>query len=217
MHLLFVCTGNICRSPLAERLAASWAEQSLGAAAAMVRIKSAGTNALDGRPMDTRSAAALVELGGNPLGFVAQSVVADAVTNADMVLTMTRRQRRTVLSQAPRGLRHTFTLPEAADLLSTADLTGIVQLPLRVRARELAVRLNAGRARRFVEESDDVLDPIGQSGSVHNQVAARIARKLRPLADVLFAPDESGYGPPLVQSRLDRRAVPPRTPYPAIR
>ncbi|SNR77655.1 hypothetical protein [Blastococcus mobilis] len=193
MRLLFVCTGNICRSPLAERLAYSWASQSLGATTAAVRIASAGTDALDGKPMDKRSAAALAALGGEPGGFVAQTFVPQMATEADLVLTMTRSQRRKVLAVAPRALRHTFTLPEAADLLRSADLRGVTDLPLRNRARELAARLNAGRARRMSVEADDVFDPIGESGGVHKQVAARIARKLRPLADVLFVDESASH------------------------
>lgn len=187
MRLLFVCTGNICRSPLAERLAVAWADQKLGAAAANVRIASAGTEALDGRSMDKRSAAALESLGGDPAGFRARTIVRDMAIHADLVLTMTRKQRRTVLADAPRALRHTFTLPEAADLLRTADLRGITDLPVHQRAGELAVRLNTARAYRMSLEADDVNDPIGHSSSVHKEVGTRIARKLRPLADVLFA------------------------------
>ncbi|MGY1914962.1 arsenate reductase/protein-tyrosine-phosphatase family protein [Blastococcus sp. SYSU DS0973] len=192
MRLLFVCTGNICRSPLAERLATAWADQRLGSVAANVYIASAGTDALDGRAMDKRSAAALTGLGGDPSGFAARTLVPEMATHADLVLTMTRRQRRLVLADAPRALRHTFTLPEAADLLQTADLRGLTELPLHTRARELAVRLNAGRAHRMSIEADDVNDPIGHSGSVHKEVGARIARKLRPLADILFAEGAAG-------------------------
>jgi protein-tyrosine phosphatase len=186
MRILFVCTGNICRSPLAERLAATWAEEALGAGAAGLHLRSAGTDALDGKPMEKRSAAALAKLGGDPAGFLARKISPAMADDADLVLTMTRRQRRLVLSQSPRALRHTFTLPEAADLLRTAELDGITDLPLRRRAADLAVRMNAGRARRRGVEADDVFDPIGQAASVHGDVAARIARKLRPLADVLF-------------------------------
>jgi protein-tyrosine phosphatase len=214
MRLLFICTGNICRSPLAERLAAAWAEKALGAGAAAVKVRSAGTDALEGKPMDSRSAAALAKLGGDSTGFAARTFVPAMANEADLVLTMTRRHRRLVLAQAPRALRRTFTLPEAADLLTSADLRGLEQLPLRRRAGELAARLNDGRARRRTVDADDVYDPIGQSGSVHSQVAARIARKLQPLADALFvdnaegpwlpSPDpahRAGMLPPLVPTR----------------
>jgi protein-tyrosine phosphatase len=210
MRLLFVCTGNICRSPLAERLTASWAEQSLGAGAAAVHVMSAGTDALSGRPMDTRSSAALVAMGGDPDGFVARTLHPAMAEQADLVLTMTRRQRRDAITSAPRALRHTFTLPEAADLLLSADLDGLAELPLRRRAGELAVRLNARRPWRRAQEGDDVFDPIGQSAAVHKQVAARIARKIRPLADVLFAEEHSG------EVRLPRPDLARRPPLPPL-
>ena len=75
LHVTFVCSGNICRSPLAERLTSAWAVRALGANAAGVLVASAGTDALDGKPMDKRSAAALAALGGEPAGFAAQSFV----------------------------------------------------------------------------------------------------------------------------------------------
>ncbi|MGY2078747.1 arsenate reductase/protein-tyrosine-phosphatase family protein [Modestobacter sp. SYSU DS0657] len=187
MRILFVCTGNICRSPLAERLATVWAEQSLGRNAAGIAIRSAGFEGLDGKPMDKRSGRALIDLGGDPTGFTARTLVAPMADRADLVLTMTRRHRRLVLAGAPRALRRTFTLPEAADLLHQVDVTGIAELPLAERARELAVRLNSGRAHRRTDEADDVEDPIGQSSTVHADVAGHIAATLRPLADVLFA------------------------------
>lgn len=209
MRLLFVCTGNICRSPLAERLAGSWAAESLGAGAAMVHIWSAGTEGLDGKAIHAKSAAALVELGGDPSGFASQPFRPQMATEADLVFTMTRKQRRSVLAVAPRALRRTFTLPEAADLLRQADLRGVTDQPIRVRAQELAARLNAVRAYRRTTETDDVFDPIGQSGSVHRQVADRIARKLRPLADVLFAEESPGraWAPP--QEQRVRPDLPP--------
>jgi protein-tyrosine phosphatase len=192
MRILFVCTGNICRSPLAERLATVWAEQSLGSAAATVVIRSAGTEGLDGRPMDRKSGRALMDLGGDPTGFAARPLLPVMADRADLVLTMTRKHRRLVLAGAPRALRRTFTLPEAASLLEWVDTIGLAEMPLQARAQELAARLNDGRARRRTDERDDVEDPIGQSATVHADVAGRIAANLRPLADILFAPTWSG-------------------------
>jgi protein-tyrosine phosphatase len=208
MRLLFVCTGNICRSPLAERLASAWAEESLGPAAAGVDIRSAGTDAVVGKPMDERSAKALLRLGGNPEGFVARSLDAAMSEDADLVLTMTRSQRRRVLAKAPQALRWTFTLPEAAKLLGSVDLSGLAALPLQHRAADLAGRLNERRAWHRAAESDDVFDPIGHSGSVHGQVAARIARKLKPIADVLFAESRPATSRPKLPDLRSRPTVP---------
>jgi low molecular weight protein-tyrosine phosphatase len=188
MRVLFVCTGNICRSPLAERLLRSWARDALGAGAADLTVGSAGTAAIDGTPMDPHSAQVLTELGGSPEGFRARRLVPGEAVDADLVLTMSRAQRRLVLHSDPRSLRRVFTLPEAAGLLPLADREGLPLLPVPERARELAVRLDAARAHRRGTDEDDVRDPIGRPLEVHRQVAARIAGALRPLADVLVLP-----------------------------
>ena len=187
MRLLFICTGNVCRSPLAERLAAAWATRSLAADAARVHISSAGLDAPVGRHMDPHSAAALRELGGTPDGVRAKAFLPAMAEEADLVITMTRKQRRAVLEQSPRGLRRTFTLLEAADLIRHADLQGLDELPLEERARELGLRLDAQRATPRSVDADDIEDPIGRREHVHVRVANTIAQGLRPLALVLFS------------------------------
>ena len=185
VRLLFVCTGNLCRSPIAEQLLHAWAAEELGHSAPLVQVASAGTEAADGQPMDPRSAQAVAELGADPTGARARRLRPGDTADVDLVLTATRWHRRVVLELDPRALRRAFTLGEAARLLESADLTGLDLVPLEGRARELAVRLHAARSRR-ADVDDDVRDPIGQSLEVHREVAAEIAGLLRPLADVLF-------------------------------
>jgi protein-tyrosine phosphatase len=188
VRILFVCTGNLCRSAVAERLATSWVRDSLcdSPEYAAVEITSAGLEAPTGRPMDRRSAEALVHLGGDPQDFHSRAFERWMAEDADLVFTMSRRQRRDVLETSPKGLRRTFTLPEAADLLGNADLTGLNLLPLDQRARELGIRLDAARRFRPSRATDDVPDPIGRSAATHREVAETIAEALRPLAEVLF-------------------------------
>jgi low molecular weight protein-tyrosine phosphatase len=77
-------------------------------------------------------------------------------------------------------------LSEAADLLSQVDRSGLLTLPLSVRARELGLRLDTARARRRSMDLDDIADPYSRRQIVHRQVADTIAGALRPLADVPF-------------------------------
>lgn len=186
MHLLYVCTGNICRSPIAERLTLLAATRALGAGASGIRVSSAGTDAAPGRPMHPFSARALGDRGGDPSGFVSRPLTRD--WDADLVLTMTRRQRTVVMSATPRAMRRTFTLREAAGLLEIADLTGLGDVSLNQRASELAARLDAVRRHRFSGPADDVTDPIGQPPEAHTAAAADVAGALAPLTAVLFAP-----------------------------
>ena len=137
--------------------------------------------------MDPHTAAVLNALGGDADGFRARHYTRELAEAADLVFTMTRSQRHSVLKTTPRGLRRTFTLTEAARLLDHADLTGLPLLPLTERARQLGLRLDAARAWRSSAISDDIDDPAGRPPAVHREVADRIASALRPLADVLFA------------------------------
>jgi protein-tyrosine phosphatase len=194
MRLLFVCTGNVCRSPLAAGLAAAWAAPTHGHSGTSVQVLSAGVAAWAGEPMDPHSAAALERLGGHPATGGAVRFVPESAEAADLVLTMTRHQRRAVLEQTPGLLRRTFTLVEAADLLHGADLRGLEFLPAAQRARELGLRLDARRAYRPGTDADDVIDPIGHRAPVHDSVAETIAEALRPLAAVLFLVD--AFDPP---------------------
>jgi protein-tyrosine phosphatase len=188
VRILLVCTGNLCRSPLAERLATEWARTMLVSSpeALDVHVESAGVAATPGQEMDPNTAAVLREHGLAPVGFRSQALTKELAQTADLVLTMTREQRRAVLELEPRGLRKTFTLTEAADLLGEADVRGLSLTPLAERARRIGVQLDAARAHRTTRSSDDIADPIGQRESVHREVAERIETALRPLADVLF-------------------------------
>jgi protein-tyrosine phosphatase len=174
--VLFVCTGNICRSPIAERLTRAYLDESLGADAALIRIESAGTRAVVGSGVHPESSAVLSSLGGDPGGFVARQLTDEYAAAADLTLTLTRAHRRSVLNRAPRGLSRTFTLLEAADLASLVppdvDLPGDT-FPDRCRSfvREMA----AARARRATDAHDDIADPIGQPAAFHSTVGEEIA------------------------------------------
>src|SRR5215218_10487789 len=99
MSVLFVCQGNTCRSPIAERLADEWARQALATdpEEAGVRIGSAGLGARDGQPLHPMSTEALQQLGGSAGNFQSRPFAPALADDAALVLTMTERQRRSVL------------------------------------------------------------------------------------------------------------------------
>ena len=180
-RLLFVCTGNICRSPAAERLARR-AFLELGDVGGRVEVRSAGTRAVVGAPVHPHTAAVVRDLGGDPEGFAAQRLTAAMVRESDLVLAMTREHRRLALGLDPRALSRVFTLREAADVLerSGAAAGGAPG------AREgidgtLAQVMAAGRAVRGSSSADDVVDPIGRDPDVHRHVVETIAASLLPV------------------------------------
>ena len=180
MHLLFVCTGNICRSPLAERLTSAFATE---AGLPELTAESAGVGALVGRPMDADAARVLTGLGGTDDGFTARALTPALADRADLVLTMERGHRATVLERAPRALRRTFTLREAAAVL---DLLGPDELPTATTPGERGPQLVAALARRRNQwrgssGATDVRDPYRRPLDVHAEVGEVIAGALFPL------------------------------------
>jgi protein-tyrosine phosphatase len=187
--VLLVCTGNICRSALAERLGRSYVEDALGKDARMVRLVSAGVGAVVGSAMHPHSALVLEGLGGNPTGFRARQLVDHMVMDADLILTMTRAHRERVLEVAPRALARTFTLREAADLVGLlGEDVGVTTDGLPARAREWVRELASARSRRQSSAADDVRDPIDLPLDVHQAAGDGIAEALIPVLARVVGP-----------------------------
>jgi protein-tyrosine phosphatase len=177
-RILLVCTGNICRSPLAERLLRVGLTAGLGPAAAdSYHVSSAGTRAWEGSPMDRTAARELRRLGGDPAGFRSRQLVAAHVEAADLVLTATVAHRSVVLAEAPEALRRTFTIRELAGL--AAALTPDSDL-----ARLVA---QAAASRGAVPIDDlDVIDPYGAPAHVHRDVADQLSTTIGELVGLML-------------------------------
>ncbi len=113
-HILIVCTGNLCRSPMAQYLAAALLQAGLGTAASGVIVTSAGTRARDGTPMHPHAASVLAGRGLDPRGFATRRLDARLIGSADLVLCAEREHRATVVTAAPKVVSRTFTLREFA-------------------------------------------------------------------------------------------------------
>ncbi len=189
MHVLFVCTGNICRSPIAERLTVAFAETEQEALGGVMTASSAGTAAVVGHPMEPSAQLVLTGLGGSADGFTARQLVVEDIAPADLVLTMTRRHRAAVLQLAPRMMSRTFTLREAASLLPAVDTGSLASEPdLESRGRQLTgamAQLRAGRIAQQGRQGDDILDPIGGDLQKFQRVGDAIAGTLVPLLGAL--------------------------------
>ena len=186
--VLFVCTGNICRSALAERLGRAYLDDALGADASAIVLRSAGTQAVVGSGVHPDTALVLAGFGGDPAGFRARQLVDDMGIDADLTLTLTRAHRRAVLNAAPRALARTFTLREAADLVRlVGDDAALPGETFADRCRALVKQLARVRGQRTSHAVDDVPDPIGQPLHVHQQVGEMVAESLIPVLDRLVS------------------------------
>lgn len=194
-RVLFVCIGNVCRSPLAERLLAHRLAD--GGVGDRFTVASAGVRAMRGKGMHPESARTLRERGGDPDGFVARQLLAQEVEAADLVLAATLDVRSRVLEEAPRALRRTFTIREFAALAAAA--TGVDEpeaapgsrgahaAPPEPEVSSLSefVALCA-EARSALQLDDyDVADPIGRAPAVYDEVAVVLDEDLKTLSRAL--------------------------------
>lgn len=160
--VLVVCTANICRSPVGERLLAS----RLGGSG--VTVTSAGTSALVGRPVDPPMADLLARAGVPAGPFTARQVGADLLRDAALVLTMAREHRAAVVATAPVAVRRTFLLTEAADLAEAVAAAGWpAELPAEPAARLAALPSLAGPHRVPGGSGEDVPDPYRHPDEVY--------------------------------------------------
>ncbi|WP_280336101.1 low molecular weight protein-tyrosine-phosphatase [Nocardia wallacei] len=91
LHVTFVCTGNICRSPMAEKIFAAHLERA--GLADRVRVSSAGTTAWHvGSDADPRTTA-LLRRHGYPIGHIAAMIDADHLA-ADLVVALATSHER---------------------------------------------------------------------------------------------------------------------------
>jgi len=168
--ILYVCTGNICRSPLAERLLTMRLDAALGQRSSVFGVTSAGTHGWDGSEMDPAAASQLIRLGGDPAGFTGRQLTPAFMQSADLVLTATRAHRQLVLSELPQALRRTFTMTEFAHLVeSSGDRPTPADSPAEL------VAWAASRRGSATLDDYDVADPYGASPRVHHEVADRIS------------------------------------------
>ena len=180
-RVLHVCTGNLCRSPMAEHLMRAELAERLGGDAERFVVESAGTRARSGARMPTHALTTLQGRGLDGSAFRAQDLLPEQVAAADLVLAAAREHRGPAVVLAPRQSARSFTLLEFARLAEAVDPAQLPQGDPVERAREL-VRLAAtqrGLVRAARPEDDDIPDPYRGPERLFLEAAGLAERAIR--------------------------------------
>lgn len=180
--ILVICTGNICRSPLVERVLRMSLGERWGSGAPDVR--SAGTHGLEGSPMDERSARILADLGGSSEGFVARRLTPAMVAEADLVLGATREHRGQAVRMHPRALRRAFTVRELADIVSRLPEGELPRAATAIEQVRELVRIAGTRRGLHLPrrpEDHDLIDPYRRDDAVYAQLRGELDSSLPSL------------------------------------
>jgi len=182
--VLFVCTGNICRSPTAEALARRELERHPGVP---IQVSSAGSHALEGNPAASRSMLAAATRGASLERHFARELTRRRVRAADLILCMAAEHRPFVLSYDRAAAGRTFLLATFARVAGQWGWLATSPAGL--------VALAAEHARE--QDGDDIDDPLGQSPDAYAACAERLDGLVTPvIAALVKALPVGSTGPP---------------------
>ncbi|AZG48097.1 Protein-arginine-phosphatase [Gordonia insulae] len=173
--VLFICTGNICRSPIGERILAGLAQRS----GVPVTSSSAGVGAMNGHAMHPYAVEVLDEHGYDATGFESRYLRPPLLQTADVVLCLTRDHRAAAQQMLPVRWKRMFTLTEFAELVS---LGGDASLDEVIASRS---RIDTNSAHL------DILDPMGRPRDDFDRVFADIEPKVATIVDWLTVHDNA--------------------------
>lgn len=190
MHerILFVCTGNTCRSPMAEGLLRHLA----GKRGLALIVRSAGVSAWDGSPISKHTADILQSKGIS--GQKTSAAVTDeAVAWADLILTMTVGHKETLIRRYPEALDKIYALKEFAENDPGVEeaLAERQRLHAELQIKQaLGQQISEGEMQRLRQQEQElpdfnIADPFGGDRRAYEQSAAEIERYLLKLLDKL--------------------------------
>jgi len=188
-RILFVCTGNTCRSPMAEALLKGLAHEK----GLMIAVRSAGISTINGMSVSSNALNSLQRRGIQHQGS-SSIVQAEAIEWADLILTMTSGHKRQLLQLYPDVMDKIFTLKEYAyiDDALQVQLLELEQLYSELQMQQiLGKQITEGQRRRLVQlensiPSFDISDPFGGSQTVYDQCSEEIEEAIFKLVDKLL-------------------------------
>lgn len=170
MNVFFICTGNLCRSPMAEAMLRHALEQR---GCTGVTVSSAGTWAYDGSPATPDALETVRKSGIDLSGHRSRPIEMDELHAADIIVAMTSVHVREIAGLAPEVIDRIVLMKELREITP-------LPVPTDARLEEKVDALLRGK-RPPRRRSLDVDDPMGLPASAYE----RCARELQEGIDVL--------------------------------
>ena len=131
MRILFVCTGNICRSPLGELLFRMYTTGT------SLEVDSAGTHSLVGHKIDASSAALLTAANIDSSEFRSKQLTRKIADECDLILCFEETQQHNIVTISPSAMRYTFTLTDFSNMCAYCAQQNMIEgvtLPERLQS-----------------------------------------------------------------------------------
>lgn len=172
LNVLFVCTGNICRSAAADALASMYFRH------APIHVASAGTRGLIDHPIQPNVGKILLNAGIDASSFRSQRLTQPIAVKQDIIFCFEKRQRSSIVALAPSMVKHTYLLTDFANMCQYADVNGLIPNS-DIAGRLRYVDAVSQMLRTRVPEGQEIADPYGKQDEDYQRAVYETAMALK--------------------------------------
>ncbi|SJZ48300.1 low molecular weight protein arginine phosphatase [Selenihalanaerobacter shriftii] len=173
--ILFVCTGNTCRSSMAEYIFNHLANNE------KYEVESAGISAIEGATVSAQAEQVMGEKGIDISDHEAQKINEELIEEVDLILTMTHQHKNSILNMVPESRRKIFTLKEFVENTEKLEETTeeLQKLYSQInQTRENFLEENGVKIERLRKRHKELMQEIGEVEDELNRLEEKLSKKV---------------------------------------